>query len=266
MEKIREDWFSNLGGQPDRQRQGQKSGTKVTSAPDQHRQCPGPANMPALSTHLPRANRPDFDLRLSMYKQRVANCACEGGPRLEPRRHIEIGDKLCASSSGEVNGSLICRSDVFPFEKTPSTLSPCFPNDRLSPPYEHYPQIHLIRHRSESSHMNYPKTQTTATDTGLPHSIADSSVCHNCDKPVCSAPSKVSFSVACSTHHEDNGDYVIHLDEPVLVAGDVRIKIRAKVGVLPKVPGSRPLVCVLLYDAFSKRVCCVLYRLFSPCL
>lgn len=179
----------------------------------------------------------NFDLRLSMYKQRVANCACEGGPRLEPRRHIEIGDKLCASSSGEVNGSLICRSDVFPFEKTPSTLSPCFPNDRLSPPYEHYPQIHLIRHRSESSHMNYPKTQTTATDTGLPHSIADSSVCHNCDKPVCSAPSKVSFSVACSTHHEDNGDYVIHLDEPVLVAGDVRIKIRAKVGVLPKAIG-----------------------------
>ncbi|VDM06176.1 unnamed protein product [Schistocephalus solidus] len=98
--------------------------------------------------------------------------------------------------------------------------------------------------------MNYPKMQTTATDTGLPHSSADSSVCHNCDKPVCSAPSKVSFSVACSTHHEDNGDYVIHLDEPILVAGDVRIKIRAKDGVLPKVQGSHPLGCVLLYDAF----------------
>ncbi|VDL98083.1 unnamed protein product [Schistocephalus solidus] len=44
----------------DRRHQGQKSGTKVTSAPDQHRGCPGPANMPTLSTHLPRANRPDY--------------------------------------------------------------------------------------------------------------------------------------------------------------------------------------------------------------
>ncbi|VDL98285.1 unnamed protein product [Schistocephalus solidus] len=35
----------------------------VTSAPDQHRRCPGPANMPARSTHLPRANRPVGHLR-----------------------------------------------------------------------------------------------------------------------------------------------------------------------------------------------------------
>ncbi|VDL94061.1 unnamed protein product [Schistocephalus solidus] len=37
-----------------------KSGTKVTSTQDQHRRCPGPANMPALSTHLLLANRSDY--------------------------------------------------------------------------------------------------------------------------------------------------------------------------------------------------------------
>ncbi|VDN42103.1 unnamed protein product, partial [Dibothriocephalus latus] len=143
-----------------------------------------------------------------MYKQRVANCACEGGPRLEPKRPTELGDKLCASSAGEVSGPTICRSDVFPFEKAPSSLSPCSPvSPCFSPSSEHYPQTHLIRHRSESSHINYPKTQASSTDTALPHSIADSSVCHNCGKPAGNAPSKVSFSVACSTHHEDNGDY-----------------------------------------------------------
>ncbi|BHF69150.1 hypothetical protein SprV_0301219200 [Sparganum proliferum] len=178
-----------------------------------------------------------FDLRLSMYKQRVANCACEGGPRLELKRQIEMSDKLCASSASEVNGPCICRSDIFPFEKASSSLSPCSPNDRLSPFYEHSLHTHPSRHRSESSHTSYSKTQTITTDTGLPHPTTDSSVCHNCGKPVYSAPSKVSFSVACSTHHEDNGDYLIHLEEPVPVAGDVRIKIKAKVGVLPKVIG-----------------------------
>ncbi|VDL88943.1 unnamed protein product [Schistocephalus solidus] len=59
MEKMHEDWFSNLCGQPDRRCQGKKNGMKVTHAPDQHRRCPGPANMPALSTHLSCANRPD---------------------------------------------------------------------------------------------------------------------------------------------------------------------------------------------------------------
>ncbi|VDM01718.1 unnamed protein product [Schistocephalus solidus] len=60
MEKIREDRLSNLRGQVDRCRQGQKSSTKVTSAPDKHRRCLGPANIPTLSTHLPRANRPGW--------------------------------------------------------------------------------------------------------------------------------------------------------------------------------------------------------------
>ncbi|VDM02195.1 unnamed protein product, partial [Schistocephalus solidus] len=36
------------------------SGMKVTSAPYQHCRCPGPSNVPVLSTHLPRANRPGW--------------------------------------------------------------------------------------------------------------------------------------------------------------------------------------------------------------
>ncbi|VDL95910.1 unnamed protein product [Schistocephalus solidus] len=47
----------NLRSQPDRRRQGQKSGTKVTNAPDQHRQCPSPSYTSALLTHFPRANQ-----------------------------------------------------------------------------------------------------------------------------------------------------------------------------------------------------------------
>ncbi|VDM02930.1 unnamed protein product [Schistocephalus solidus] len=41
---------------------------KVTSAPDQHRRCPGPANMPALSTYLPFANRPDWTSSDAMHQ------------------------------------------------------------------------------------------------------------------------------------------------------------------------------------------------------
>ncbi|VDL85224.1 unnamed protein product [Schistocephalus solidus] len=53
LEKDSEDRGSNLRSQQDRHRQDQKSGTKVTSALDQRRQCPGPSNMPTLFTHLP---------------------------------------------------------------------------------------------------------------------------------------------------------------------------------------------------------------------
>ncbi|VDM01298.1 unnamed protein product [Schistocephalus solidus] len=48
---------SKLGGQSDRRCKGQKGGSQVTSTVDQHRQCPSPANVPTLSTHILRANR-----------------------------------------------------------------------------------------------------------------------------------------------------------------------------------------------------------------
>ncbi|VDL92836.1 unnamed protein product [Schistocephalus solidus] len=41
---------------------------KVTSAPDQHRRCSGPANMPALSTHLPRASWPGWTSSDAMHQ------------------------------------------------------------------------------------------------------------------------------------------------------------------------------------------------------
>ncbi|VDL99343.1 unnamed protein product [Schistocephalus solidus] len=50
LEEDSEDWPSNRRNQPDRHRQGKKGGIKVTSVPDQHRQCPSPSNMHALST------------------------------------------------------------------------------------------------------------------------------------------------------------------------------------------------------------------------
>ncbi|VDL91415.1 unnamed protein product [Schistocephalus solidus] len=59
LEKNNEDRGSNLTSQHDRRRQDQKSGTKVPSAPDQHRQCPGPSSLPELSTQITWANRPD---------------------------------------------------------------------------------------------------------------------------------------------------------------------------------------------------------------
>ncbi|VDM03828.1 unnamed protein product [Schistocephalus solidus] len=46
-----------------------KVGTKFTSAPDKHRRCPGPANRPALSTHLPRANQPGWTSSDAMHQQ-----------------------------------------------------------------------------------------------------------------------------------------------------------------------------------------------------
>ncbi|VDL84987.1 unnamed protein product [Schistocephalus solidus] len=58
LEEDSEDRSSNIGSQPDHRRQGQKGGTQVTNAPDQHRQCPTPPNTSTLSTHLPHANRP----------------------------------------------------------------------------------------------------------------------------------------------------------------------------------------------------------------
>ncbi|VDL92476.1 unnamed protein product [Schistocephalus solidus] len=69
LEKDSEDRGSNLRSQKDRHRKDQKSGMKGTSAPDQHRQCPGPSNMPTLSTHLPCANRPGRTSSDAMYQQ-----------------------------------------------------------------------------------------------------------------------------------------------------------------------------------------------------
>uniref|UniRef100_A0A183TJP9 Reverse transcriptase domain-containing protein n=1 Tax=Schistocephalus solidus TaxID=70667 RepID=A0A183TJP9_SCHSO len=57
LEKDSEDRGSKLRSQQDPRHQNQKSGAKFTSVPDHHHQCPGPSTMPALSTHLPRANR-----------------------------------------------------------------------------------------------------------------------------------------------------------------------------------------------------------------
>ncbi|VDL93641.1 unnamed protein product [Schistocephalus solidus] len=58
LEEDSKDRGSNLRSQTDHRRQDQKGGTKFTSTPDQHRQCSSPSNVPALSTHLPRGNRP----------------------------------------------------------------------------------------------------------------------------------------------------------------------------------------------------------------
>ncbi|VDL90993.1 unnamed protein product [Schistocephalus solidus] len=69
LKKDSEDRGSNLRRQQDRRRQGQKSGTKVTSAPDQQRQCPGPSNMPTLSTHIPCAHRPGRTSSDAMHQQ-----------------------------------------------------------------------------------------------------------------------------------------------------------------------------------------------------
>ncbi|VDL94549.1 unnamed protein product [Schistocephalus solidus] len=69
LEKDSEDRSSNLRSQQDRRHHDQKSGTKVTNAPDQHRQSPRPANMPTLSTHLPHANRPGRTSSDAMHQQ-----------------------------------------------------------------------------------------------------------------------------------------------------------------------------------------------------
>ncbi|VDL96334.1 unnamed protein product [Schistocephalus solidus] len=69
LEMDSEDRGSNLRSQYDHRRQDQKSAMKVTSAPDQHCQCPGPSNMPALSTHLQLANLPCKTSSNAMYQQ-----------------------------------------------------------------------------------------------------------------------------------------------------------------------------------------------------
>ncbi|VDM01979.1 unnamed protein product [Schistocephalus solidus] len=69
LEENSEDRGSNLRSQPDRRRQDQKSGMKVTSTPDQHRQCPGPSKLPALSPHLPRVDQPSRTSSDAMHQQ-----------------------------------------------------------------------------------------------------------------------------------------------------------------------------------------------------
>ncbi|VDL90219.1 unnamed protein product [Schistocephalus solidus] len=48
---------------------GQPGGSQVTSNADQHHQCPSPANVPTLSTHIPHANWPGRTSSNSMQHQ-----------------------------------------------------------------------------------------------------------------------------------------------------------------------------------------------------
>ncbi|VDL98867.1 unnamed protein product [Schistocephalus solidus] len=87
LEEDSENRSSNRGIQPDRHRKGQKSGTKVNSVQDQHCKCPSPSNMPALSTHLPHANRPVRTYSDAMHQISHNSKFCQpsfGPPTLNP--------------------------------------------------------------------------------------------------------------------------------------------------------------------------------------
>lgn len=61
-------------------------------------------------------------------------------------------------------------------------------------------------------------------------SIADNNPDYDCHRH----SDVTTYQIPCSTHHSDNGSYLIRLDEPVTVFEDFRIKIKAKSGVLTK--------------------------------
>ncbi|VDM00442.1 unnamed protein product [Schistocephalus solidus] len=85
LEEDSEHRDSNLRRQPDCRRQGQKGGTKVTGDPDQRHPGPSPPNMLALSTHLPRANRPGRTPSGAMRQQSENSNFCK--PSFGPHHH-----------------------------------------------------------------------------------------------------------------------------------------------------------------------------------
>ncbi|VDM32091.1 unnamed protein product [Hydatigera taeniaeformis] len=99
---------------------------------------------------------------------------------------------------------------------------------------------HVFTSAEEVSHsQGNSVTSITATASAIPPvTVASTTIVGAADNSPdfdCHRHSDVTtYQIPCSTHHSDNGSYLIRLDEPVTVFEDFRIKIKAKSGVLTK--------------------------------
>ncbi|VDL61012.1 unnamed protein product [Hymenolepis diminuta] len=84
----------------------------------------------------------------------------------------------------------------------------------------HCPQQALI------SPCVVPSGSVNPLTTGAPVDSTAVAVDYDCHRH----SDVTTYQIPCSTHHSDNGSYLIRLDEPVTVFEDFRIKIKAKTG------------------------------------
>nr|CDS27061.1 phosphatase and tensin [Hymenolepis microstoma] len=106
---------------------------------------------------------------------------------------------------------------------------------------------------SMNSHINHHDSAVVAVSSEDPVHCSQPALVSSCAVPSCSVSTfttgtqldptvaaadndchrysdVATYQIPCSTHHSDNGSYLIRLDEPVTVFEDFRIKIKAKTG------------------------------------
>ncbi|VDL97594.1 unnamed protein product [Schistocephalus solidus] len=127
LEEDSEDRVSNLRNQPDHRQQGQKGGLKVASVPDTHRQLSSSSNMPALSTHLLRANRPGRTSSDAMQQQSELQILHQILPTLL-LPHYKQSDALKAMAPGSGGWRMLQWPPL-----TGTQLSPVAPRSKVIP-------------------------------------------------------------------------------------------------------------------------------------